>query len=301
MRKEKFFVTLTALLTLSVAALTACTTAEASTHHAAFQSAGENVHSSRLDAILERGYIEVATEPSFAPNEFIDTTKTGQDQYVGSDVELARYIADALGVELRLKPMDFTTVLGSVTSGKYDLAISALAYTPERAEAMNLSKGYYFGSEDPQKAYGLLIRQKDAGAIAGPGDLAGRTIAVQNGSLQELLVNEQLPDCGRLSLVSSTNDAFLMVQTGRADAMAASLKMARLYLDATPESGLMILPDFYFTVDESTQGIRIGIPKSEDELTDRINEIIDTVMEEDLYSQWYEEYREYAKALGLEL
>ena len=91
------------------------------------------------------------------------------------------------------------------------------------------------------------------------------------------------------------------MQTGRADAMAASLKMARLYLDATPESGLMILPDFYFTVDESTQGIRIGIPKSEDELTDRINEIIDTVMEEDLYSQWYEEYREYAKALGLEL
>lgn len=84
-------------------------------------------------------------------------------------------------MELRLKPMDFTTVLGSITSGKYDLAISALAYTPERAEAMNLSKGYYFGSEDPQKAYGLLIRQEDAGTITGAGDLKNRTITVQNG------------------------------------------------------------------------------------------------------------------------
>lgn len=149
MRKVKFFASLTALMTLSVAALTACTTAEASTHHTVSQTGGESVHSSRLDAILERGYIEVATEPSFAPNEFIDTTKTGQDRYAGSDIQLANYIANELGVELRLKPMDFTTVLGSITSGKYDLAISALAYTPERAEAMNLSKGYYFGSEDP--------------------------------------------------------------------------------------------------------------------------------------------------------
>ena len=166
---------------------------------------------------------------------------------------------------------------------------------------MNLSKGYYFGSEDPQKAYGLLIRQEDAGTITGAGDLKNRTITVQNGSLQELFVKEQLPDCGRLNLVSSANDAFLMVQTGRADAAAASLKMAQLYLDSTPESGLMILPDFYFTVDESTQGIRIGIPKGEDELTDRINEIIDMVLEQDLYNQWYEESREYAKSLGLDL
>ena len=301
MRKVKFFASLTALMTLSVAALTACTTAEASTHHTVSQTGGESVHSSRLDAILERGYIEVATEPSFAPNEFIDTTKTGQDRYAGSDIQLANYIANELGVELRLKPMDFTTVLGSITSGKYDLAISALAYTPERAEAMNLSKGYYFGSEDPQKAYGLLIRQEDAGTIIGAGDLKNRTITVQNGSLQELFVKEQLPDCGKLNLVSSANDAFLMVQTGRADAAADSLKMAQLYLDSTPESGLMILPDFYFTVDESTQGIRIGIPKGEDELTDRINEIIDMVLEQDLYNQWYEESREYAKSLGLDL
>ena len=97
MRKVKFFASLTALMTLSVAALTACTTAEASTHHTVSQTGGESVHSSRLDAILERGYIEVATEPSFAPNEFIDTTKTGQDRYAGSDIQLANYIATLVG------------------------------------------------------------------------------------------------------------------------------------------------------------------------------------------------------------
>ena len=311
MRKTKLLITLTTALTLSMAALTACTVAEASKHGSADQAAvteavsttaGEKEHSSnRLDDILARGYIEVATEPSFAPNEFIDPSKTGDDQYAGSDIELAKYIANELGVELRLKPMDFTSVLGSITSGKYDLAISALAYTPARAETMNLSKGYYFGSEDPQKAYGILIRKEDADKIKTIDDLADRTVAAQNGSLQEMFVKEQLPAYGKLNLVSSTNDAFLMVQTGRADAMAAALKMAQLYLDSNPDSGLMILPDFYFTVDENTQGTRIGIPKGEDELTARIDEIIDQVLEEDLYNQWYEEYREYAMKLGLEV
>ena len=54
---------------------------------------------SRLNDILARGYIEVAMEPYFAPNEFIDPSRQGEEQYVGADVELARYIADKLGVE----------------------------------------------------------------------------------------------------------------------------------------------------------------------------------------------------------
>ena len=314
MRKTNLFLTLTTVLTLSMAALTACTVAEASTHAdtAAYPTviqteapstiAGEMDHSSsnRLEDILARGYIEVATEPYFAPNEFIDPTKTGDDQYVGSDIELANYIADALGVELRLKPMDFTSVLGSMTTGKYDLAISALAYTPSRAETMNLSKGYYYGSDDPQKSYGILIRKEDADEITSLADLSDKTVAAQNGSLQEMFVREQIPEVGKYNAVSSTNDAFLMVQTGRADAMAAALKMAELYLESNPECGLMILPDFYFSVDLDTQGTRIGIPLGEDELTARINEIIDDVLAQDLYNQWYEEYKAYAKKLGLD-
>ena len=313
MRKMIRLFALCAALPFALASLTGCsnvasastpetTKSQSETPAKETATGGENGHSSnRLQDILTRGYIEVATEPAFAPNEFIDPTRQGDEQYVGSDIELAKYIADKLGVELRLKPMDFTSVLGSISTGKYDIAISALAYTPARAETMNLSKGYYFGDEDPQKAYGILIRKEAAGQIKTIDDLADKTLVVQSGSIQELFVNEQIPACGKLNRVSSTNDALLMVQEGRADAVAAALRMAELYLDANPESGMMILPDFYFTVDPDTQGTRIGIPKGEDELTDRINEIIDEVIEQDLYNQWYNEYREYAKKLGIEM
>ena len=58
----------------------------------------ESSAANRLEAIKERGYIEVVTEPYFAPMEFIDPTKEGDEIYVGADIELAHHIADELGV-----------------------------------------------------------------------------------------------------------------------------------------------------------------------------------------------------------
>lgn len=249
----------------------------------------------RLEEILQRGYIEVATEPYFAPNEFIDSSKSGNEQYVGSDIELAQYIADKLGVELKIVPLEFSAVLSSVTEGKYDLAISALAYTPERAEAMNMSKGYMFNQTD---GYGLLVRAEDIDKYPDVASLEDAVIVVQSGSLQEVFVNGQVPKYKELKRVSATTDGFLMVQEGKADAAAAFVAMGQLYADANPD--VVIANEFRFVEDESTQGTRIGMKKGEDELTEKINEIIDEVVESGQYVEWYEEYSEYAKTLGIE-
>ena len=64
-------------------------------------------------------------------------------QYQGMDIEVARYIADKIGVDLKITALDFTAVLAGVADGKYDFAISAIAYAPSRAEAMRLSDVYY--------------------------------------------------------------------------------------------------------------------------------------------------------------
>ena len=51
--------------------------------------------------------LKVAISPDFAPMEFVDPTKTGQDQFVGFDVSLSKFIAEELGMELEIMPMDF--------------------------------------------------------------------------------------------------------------------------------------------------------------------------------------------------
>ena len=85
-----------------------------------------------MDRIKRKGVLRVATEPYFAPQEFIDPEKTGTDQYAGADMELARLIAARMGVELEIIPMEYTQVLPALTDNLVDLTISAIAFTASR-------------------------------------------------------------------------------------------------------------------------------------------------------------------------
>ena len=251
----------------------------------------------RLEAIKARGYIEVCTEPYFAPYEFIDSSKQGDEQYVGMDIEIAKYIAEKLGVELRLVPLEFSAVLASVTEGKYDLAISALAYSPARAESMNLSKGYRF-DENETSNYGFLVREEDADKYPTAESFADAVLVTQSGSVQEGFVKDQIPACKEFKVVSSMTDGFLMVKEGKADACACDINNGQLYADAN--GGLAIANEFRFAIDESTQGTRVGIPKGEEELTEYINQCIDELRAEGTIDKWYEEHSDYARQLGVD-
>ena len=118
---------------------------------------GQPANKDRLAEIKARGYLEFCTEPYFAPMEFIDPAKTGDDQFVGVDIEIAKYIAQKMGVQLKIVPLDFTPLLAAIADGKYDLALSAIAYSPSRAEAMKLSKVYRASNT----GYGFIVRAED--------------------------------------------------------------------------------------------------------------------------------------------
>ncbi|MDR2514220.1 MAG: transporter substrate-binding domain-containing protein [Christensenellaceae bacterium] len=266
---------------------------------AATQASGEPAN--RLEAIRARGYIEVATEPYFAPNEYIDPSKPEAEQIVGSDIELAKHIAKSLDVELRIVPLEFTAVLASIVEGKYDLAISGLAWTPARNEAMEMTKGYYFSREGAGSVeQSFLVREADQLTLKTPADLAGKTIAYQAGSLQEFFAKDQCPADAVHMQLSTPVDAYLAVQEGKADAAIVAISPAELYISANPDSKLVVQSEFRFTQDEETLGTRIGIPKGETELLAYINGIIDEILVSGDYIKWYDEHTELAKTLGVE-
>lgn len=256
--------------------------------------AGSRHHTGdRLQAIRERGYIEVCTEPYFAPFEFIDPNQSGDAQYVGMDMELARYIAQKLEVELRIVPLEFSALLTGMSDGKYDMAISALAYSPARAENMSLSKGYYFGTSD----YGFLVRQGDEERYTSIASLEDAVVVTQSGSVQEALYREQVQRCRELKLVSSMTDGYLMVAEGKADVCICSTGSAQLYAEA---NGGLGISNFTFQVDESMQGTRVGMPVGADSLTEFVNGCIDELQAAGQLDAWYQAATEYAKSLGLE-
>jgi len=251
----------------------------------------------RLEKIKAQGYIEVATEPYFAPYEFIDSSKSGQEQYVGVDIELAKAIAQDLGVELRVVPLEFSAVLAGIADGKYDLAISAIAYSPLRAETIGMSKGYSFVEGG---GYGLLVRTADLDKYTGIESLANAVVVTQSGSVQESLVNDQVPKYKEFKRVSAMTDGMLMVGENKADVCVCEISNGQLYADANPGYSLSIVPNFLFTVDESMEGTRVAITKGETELTDAVNATIDRLTAAGQIEQWYTQYAAYAKTLGVQ-
>lgn len=246
----------------------------------------------RLEKILESGKLVLATSPDFAPLEFEDLS-SGEAQYVGSDIELAKYIAEKLGVELEISPMDFSAVQAAIPSGQADIAISGFARTEDRAQNMELSTPFNITEDGGQT---VLVAKGQGANYTAAEDFSGLQIGAQNGSLQYNLVSEQLPDDVEIVPVGSLNDGVLMLETGKIDALASDLSNAELLLES--HDGIETT-DFMF--EYSSEGNVAAVKKGETELIEAVNEIIEEVNELGLYEQWKDEATELAKSLGLEV
>ncbi len=240
----------------------------------------EQEAANKLEQIKADGKIIMATSPDWAPYEFLDLTKEGQDQIVGADVELGKYIANELGVELVIEPMDFSTTMAAVTQGTADMVISGLAYKPERAETMELSIGYNTGAKGGQ---GLMILKDRAEELKTLEDFTGLKIAAQNGSLQHELASTQLTE-PVMEPVSSTSDAIMMLISGKVDAVAITTTTGTEYAGSYDE--IMMCEELF---EYKSEGTRIGVNKGETELIEFINGCLETINEEGLYDVWVED------------
>ena len=249
----------------------------------------------RLAQIKAKGYIELCTEPYFAPFEYVDPTKTGDDQYQGMDLEVAKYIADKIGVDLKITELDFTAVLAGVADGKYDFAISAIAYSPERAEAMRLSDVYYATNT----GYGFIVRSEDVGKYTDIDSLKDAVVITQSGSVQEALYNQYVNGaCKEFKLVANMTDGYLAVSEGKADVCICSTASASLYAQA---NGGLAIPDFRFDVDPNMNGVCVAMPtEGTESLAELINQCIAELNESGKPEEWYSQYESAAAELGIE-
>ena len=249
----------------------------------------------RLEQIQSKGYIDFCTEPYWAPNEFIDPNKTGDEQYIGSDIELAKLIAEKIGVDLKINPLDFSAVLAGTATGKCDMAISAIAWSPTREIAMRLSDGYSF---DDTIGYGFLVREEDADKYNSIEDLANATVITQSGSVQEAIYNQYCGNAKNFKLVANMTDAYLAVAEKKADVCITAISSAELYAEA---NGGLAVPEFKFDTDPQMSATVIATPLDDTEsLMEVINEVVAEVVESGQFKEWDDFYKEYAKTLGLD-
>ena len=243
-----------------------------------------------LEKIKADGVLTVALSPDFSPMEFVDSSKTGQDQYVGFDVTLAKYIAENLGVELVIEPMGFDASQTAVYTGSVPMSISGYSWTEDRAQNYELSDYYYAGENETRQA--LLIKKENADKYTSPEDLAGQDVGAQNASLQMQLVTEQLTGADPISIGDITVGV-MELKSGNIEALAVAYGNAEMIVDANPD---LVICTWEFDVKAEYSANVIMMQKGETELLDAVNAILAQAKEANLYDGWYKDAVELGKS-----
>ena len=149
------------------------------------------VHSSTtatgtLQQIKDRGYLLVGADTTYAPFESINPDTNMPE---GFDVDLAMIIADSLNVSLHYKTSAWDPIISNLKQSQFDIILSAMTITSERAQEVDFTRWYYISSQ------AWLVPTANPKGITTEADLnqTGLRIGYQTGTTSDLYVNESLP------------------------------------------------------------------------------------------------------------
>lgn len=239
-----------------------------------------NVESYSLEGIKNKGKLVMGTSADYPPFEFHKMID-GKDEIVGFDIEIGKYIAKELGVELEIKDMEFDKLLGGLSTGMLDIVIAAVNPDPERAKEVNFSDIYY------ESTHSVLINRKDEGNIFSLEDLNGKTIGVQIGTTQEKIAETKIEGAEVVAL-SSNSDIIMNLKTDKIDCAIMETGVAKAF--AQTNNDLLVVDELI--IDSGSEGVAIAIKKGNDELTEKINEILAKTKSEGLIEKWVIEANE---------
>jgi polar amino acid transport system substrate-binding protein len=117
----------------------------------------------------------------YPPFGFIDD----QNELAGFDVDVARAMAERLGLKLKLSTPGWEAVVAGGWRGRWDLCICSMSPTAQRAEVLSFPVQYY-------RSPAVLVVHKDEHRINSIADISGKRVGVGVGSSYENYLNEAL-------------------------------------------------------------------------------------------------------------
>ena len=211
------------------------------------------------------GKLTVGTSPDFAPYEFYALVD-GEPQLAGFDMALAQYIADALGVELNVVPMDFNGIIGELMTGNIDLGLAGFSPDPEREDSADFSDLYYMGGQS------FVIRAADAEKYTSYEDFDGLSVGAQLGSIQYNLAMENTPNANIMGLTKVT-DIVAELVSGHLEGAFIETVVAESYVKQYPD--LMIA----WEVEYDTEGSAVAVQEGDAAWLAAVNLIIADAIE----------------------
>ena len=264
MKKKVLALTMAALM---AASLTACgggaketTAADTTAADTADTTAAEKTEETSAEAAgteAAGGVLVMATNAEFPPYEYHDG-----GEIVGIDAEIAKAIADELGMELEIEDIAFDSIIPEITSGKADMGLAGMTVTEDRKQSVDFTDTY-------AKASQKIIVKEDS-AIASPDDLTGVIVGVQQGTTGDIYVSDLEADGTTVERYNKGFEAVQALSQGKIDAVVIDGEPAKTFVAQT--EGLKILEES-FTDEEYA----IAVKKGNTELLEKINGALKTL------------------------
>lgn len=227
---------------------------------------------------VEDGKLTVATSPDFAPYEFYSLDADGNATLAGFDVAFAQYIADKLGLELNIIPMDFDGTLAELQAKNVDIGMAGYSPDPKRESIMNFTKIYYKGGQS------FITSKAKADEITSleVANNAKYKIGAQTGSIQYDLAEANTPDADNIGL-TKVPDIIAEVVSGKLDGAFMETIVAKAY--QAQYEDLVIVCD----VPYEQEGSAIGVNKDNEVLLAAMNLIIDEAINDGSLQKFVDE------------
>ena len=201
----------------------------------------------------------MVTEAGFAPYEYYSN-----GEIVGVDVDIAKEIAASMGKKLVIKDIAFDSIINEVKTGKADFGAAGISYNEERAKNVDFTINYSTSKQ-------VVIVKNDSG-ITNIGDINGKKIAVQLGSIADTYVSSTYKDASvvrQKKYLAAIED----LNTGKVDCVVMDLLPAEQILKTN--RGLKILDG---ALVEDSYGMIVK--KGNKELLDNINKVLEKLKNE---------------------
>jgi len=234
------------------------------------------VKQSTLEQILQKGELRVGFEAGYMPFEMTD--KNGN--FVGFDIDIAKEMAQALGVKFVPVNTAWDGIIPSLITEKFDIIMSGMTVTQERNLKIN------FANPNIVVGQTILINKKHQGAIKSYKDLNDPkyTVTSKLGTTGEQAVKRVIPKATYKSFETEP-EAALEVVNGKADAFVYDLPYCVVFM-AQQGAGKMIFLDTPFTYEPLAWAIRKGDP----DFLNWLNNFLSQIKNDGRYDRTYDKW-----------
>jgi polar amino acid transport system substrate-binding protein len=226
---------------------------------------------------LEDGVLNVGSDIAYAPMEFF---VEGTEEPDGFDVDLGKALAEELLVDVEFLNTGFDGLIPGLGTDDYDVIISAMTITDERSQQIDFIPYLNVG-------LGILVPTGNPSGIQGLEDLCGLTVAVQVGTIQEEMANEQSAQCDQpINVVTFDTNPLAVedLRTGGADANMADFPVAAL--DAEESDGALEVVEPQVEPEPYGIGVSKDAPQVKEALEQALQAVRDDGTYDELLTKW---------------